>query len=116
MALVTINGVNVPTPSDFQVGIMDISKAERNANGLMIIERIATKKKLSLSYVYLTATDLKTILNAVAPVFYNVTYLDPVSNSNVTGSFYSGDRNMGMIDFLNGVPRYKDLKIELIER
>lgn len=116
MALITINGVNVPTPSDIQIGIMDISNAQRNANGLMIIERIATKKKISISYTYLSATDLSNILNAVKAVFYNVTYLDPVTNTYVTGSFYSGDRNLGMIDFQNGVPRYKDLKFDLIER
>ena len=46
MALITISGVALPTPSEFQVGYQDISKAERNANGTMIIERVAVKRKL----------------------------------------------------------------------
>jgi hypothetical protein len=116
MALINANGVDLPTPSDFQVGIMDISKAERNAAGTMIIERIATKIKLSLSWSYLSSSDLKTVLNAVAPVFYNVTYFDPQSAGYRTGSFYCGDRNLGIIDFTNAVPRYKDVKFDLIER
>lgn len=116
MALISINGVALPTPSEFQVGTMDISKAQRNANGTMIIERIATKRKLFISYAFVNATDLKQILELVAPTFYDVTYIDPQSNTQETGSFYSGDRNVGMIDYLDGVPRYKSLTFNLIER
>ena len=116
MALLTINGVDVPTPSELQVGWMDISKAERNANGLMIIERIATKRKLEVKYAYITAQDLQTVLTAVAPAFYNVTYLNGQTNSFQTGSFYCGDRNVGFIDYIDGVPRYKEFSFSLIER
>lgn len=116
MALITIGGVTIPTPTDFQIGIMDLSKAERNANGTMIIERITTKRKLELSWSYLSKTDLQTVLNAVSAVTFSVTYMDPVTNSNQTKTFYCGDRNAGMIDFINGNPRYKDVKFSLIER
>lgn len=116
MALISINGSPLPTPSDFQVGIQDISKAERNANGTMIIERIASKRKLEISYKYLTRTELSKVLNAVSPVFFSVTFMDPQTNGMRTGTFYSGDRNAGMLDFLNGIPRYKDVKFNLIER
>lgn len=116
MALVTANGVALPTPTDFQVTISDLTKNDRNAAGTMIIERIATKQKLSLSYAYLSASDLSTILNAISPVFYNVTYLDPMTNAYVTSSFCTSDRNMGMIDFVGGIPRYRDLKFDLTER
>ncbi len=106
----------MPTPTELQVDYQDISKADRNANGLMIIERIATKVKLEIKWAYVEAADLTTILNAVAPTYYNVTYLDPKSNSYKTGSFYCGDRSVGMIDYINGNPRYKDLSFDLIER
>jgi hypothetical protein len=116
MALVSISGVDLPTPTDFSVGIMDISKAERNARGTMIIERITTKRKLEISYAYLTSSELSALLQALSPVFYNVTYLDPQTGSNRTASFYCGDRSIGMLDFIGGVPRYKDVKFDLIER
>jgi hypothetical protein len=116
MAFLTVNSVVLPTPTDFQVGILDVSKAERNANGMMIIERITTKRKLQISYSFVTASDMSTILNATQPVYYDVTYFDPMTNAYRTSSFYCGDRDMGMIDFRNGVPRYKDLKFDLIER
>ena len=47
--MIKINGVAMPAPSEYSVSIMDISKAERNAAGTMIIERIATKRKIELN-------------------------------------------------------------------
>ncbi|MFJ5713111.1 DUF6711 family protein [Neobacillus sp. NPDC093127] len=116
MALISIGGVDLPTPTDLDVGIMDLSKAERNANGTMIIERIATKRKLGISYAFLTRSELSQVLGAVSPVFFSVTYLDPQTNNYRTGQFYCGDRNVGMMDFINSVPRYKDIKFDLIEK
>lgn len=116
MPLISINGVDLPTPTDYIVGIQDISKAERNANGTMIIERIATKRKLELSWSFLDSSQVSQVLHAVSPVFFNVVYVDPQNNGTKTGTFYCGDRNTGMIDFRNGIPRYKNVKFSLIER
>jgi hypothetical protein len=115
MALISISGVDLPTPTEFSVSVYDISKAERNANGNMIIERVTTKKKLSFSYTYLSAGDLSRLLKAIAPTTYDVTYIDPVDNVTRTSRFYCGDRAVGMIDYQNNVPRYKDLSFDLIE-
>ena len=116
MAFLEINGVAIPTPSEFSVGVMDISKAERNANGNLIIERINTKRKLSIKYAYLTAGNLSIVLKAVSATFFNVKYVDPVDNIQKTSSFYCGDRSVGMIDFTNNIPRYKEFGFDLIER
>lgn len=116
MSLIEIDGVALPTPTDFIVGIQDLSKSERNANGTMIMERIATKRKIDLSWSYLTRDELSQLLELVSGVFFSVTYMDPQINAMTTGTFYCGDRNIGMLDFRNGVPRYKDVKFPLIER
>lgn len=116
MALIKINGVDMPSPSGMLFGIQDISKAERNARGTMIIERIATKRKIDLEWSYLTPAQLSTLLVAVSPVFFTVTYTDPQTNSLRTGTFYSGDRNAGVMDYINGNLRYKDVKFSVIER
>ncbi len=116
MALITVAGVELPTPTGFQVGIMDISKAERNSLGKMIIERVATKRKLFLTYSFLTEYQAALILRTIAPTFYNVTYLDPQDKTMKSGSFYCGDRNITMIDYVDGVPRYQEFNFDLIER
>lgn len=116
MALITVGGVVLPTPSEYIVGLMSLSKAERNAVGTMIIERIATKRKIELGWSYLTGPQYSQILNAVDPVFFTVNYFDPKDNANKTGTFYCGDRQAPMMKFTNGVPSWKDIKFNLIER
>lgn len=115
MSLVTINGVAIATPSSYDWNIMDISNAERNAKGNIIIERINTKRKLELGWSYLTASQMSTLLQAVSNVTFSVTFVDAQTNSTMTKTMYVGDRKTGMIDFQNGVPRYKDVKFNLIE-
>ncbi len=114
--MIKINGVAIPTPSDYSVGLQDISKAERNARGTMIIERIATKRKIELVWKYLSKEDLSKVMNAVSPVFFQVEYLDPQENRRKTGSFYAGDRNAGALDYINGTIRWKNIKFSVIER
>lgn len=115
MALISINGVGLLTPSKYEVSLLDISKAERNAKGNMLIERINTKRKISISYSVLTGSDLSDLLGKLSPTSFSVTYLDPQTNAYRTSSFYCGDRNVGMIDYINGNPRYRDLSFDLIE-
>lgn len=115
--MISINSVTMPTPSTCQVGTYDIVKADRNANGLMIIERIATKRKLELSWNYISQTNLATLLTAInTSVFFSVTYPDPQLNANNTITCYCGDRTAGMITYKDGVPLWKDIKFSLIEQ
>lgn len=114
--MIKIDGITIPTPSDYQVGIMDISKAERNARGNLIIERIATKRKIEMSWKYLDKWDLSKLFNLVSPVFFKVEYIDPQDNVLKTGTFYAGDRKAGALDYRNGDIRYKDIKFNIIER
>lgn len=114
--MIKINGVVLPAPTDYQVSINDISNAERNANGTMIIERIATKRKLELAWKFLSKEDLSRLLNLVSPVFFQVEYIDPQDGGVRNGTFYAGDRSAGALDFINGNIRYKDAKFNLIER
>jgi hypothetical protein len=113
--MLQINGVTISTPSDLQVAVMDLSKAERNAEGDLIIERICTKQKLEMSWKYLSQTDCATLLTAVSGVTFTVTYPDPTTGANRTGTFYVGDRSMPVLDYQNNVIRWKDIKFNLIE-
>lgn len=114
--MIKIDGIVIPAPSDLSVGIMDLSKAERNAAGTMVIDRIATKRKLELSWKYLSKEDLSELFTAVSPVFFTVEYIDPQENKKKIGMFYAGDRKAGALDYINGTIRYKDITVNLIER
>lgn len=114
--MIKINGVIIPTPSDYTVGIMDLSKGERNAKGTIIIERIATKRKLELSWDFMKKETLKEILTLISTVFFEVEYIDPQTNSIKSGTFYVGNRKAGALDYIRGNIRYKDVSFNLIER
>lgn len=114
-ALLNIGGVDMPTPSSLGPAPEDESKAARNANGKMIIERIATKAKLSVGWKFLTAVQLATVLTATQPVNFTVVYLNPVTNSFRTATFYAGPPTMDIYDYVNGVARYVNIKVDLIE-
>lgn len=113
--MLKVNGIPIATPSDFSVGVQDLSQAERVATGDIVIDRIATKIKLTMKWNYLTATQLSTLLNAIEPVTFSVTYLDPRSNSQQSRMFYVGDRNAGMYRYNNGNPEYVDIGFNFIE-
>ena len=117
--ILKINGVNVATPSEFTVGVQDIAKAERIANGDIRIERIATKIKLEMSWNYLTTRDLSILLKSVrgsrrSPTF-PVVYWDPIEEGNVSKQFYVGDRTAGMHMIKDGKPVYVGVAFNLIE-
>jgi hypothetical protein len=114
--MIKIDGYDIPTPSEYSVGVMDITKAERNANGTMIIEKIATKRKIELNYKYLSNSDLQSLLNKISPTFFSVAYPDSLTGAIRTATFYVGDRTAGAIDYKIGVIRWKDCKFNLIER
>lgn len=114
--MIKIDGVELPTPSDYLVGIQDISKAERNARGTMIIERIATKRKIELCWKYLSKEQLSQVLGLVSPVFFTVEYIDPQENRKKSGTFYCGDRSVGALDYIKGNIRWKDIKFNIVER
>ena len=92
MALLTIGGVPQTTPKEMKVGISDIDgETTRNANGDLIRDRIGTKRKLELEFPPLTQSKISTLLNAVSPVFFSVTFQDPQSGM-ITKTMYVGDR------------------------
>lgn len=113
--MIKIGTVDMPTPSGYTLGIMDIVDAERNSQGKMFIELIATKYKIELSWNYLNQADMTKLLDALSPVSFSVTFFDAASNTNKTANFYKSDRSVPMYDYVNNVARYKDFKINLIE-
>jgi hypothetical protein len=117
LALINVRGTDLPTPSGYSVGVQDIVKFDRNANGDAIGERIAIKTKIELSWKTLTAAQVSTVLSLFqSSFFFTVIYMDPVLNANKTATFYVGDRKTPMLDFISGVPRYKDIGFNLIQK
>ena len=104
MAILKINGVAIPDPSEFSVDIMDIDdETTRNAKGDLIRNRIATKRKLNCQWPPCGNAEMSTILKAVKNVFFTVEYPDPMEGTRLTKTFYVGDRRMPMYSEVNGI-------------
>jgi hypothetical protein len=113
--MISINGTTLPSPTTYKVSIQDLSKGERNVNGLLLLERIATKRKIDLGWKMLTQAQFSTILNLVSTVFFEVEYQDPQAGRK-TGTFYAGDRSAPALFYTNGVVQYSEVTFSIIER
>ena len=106
-----------PAPQTMQVAIQDIdAKATRDAHGLLHRDRVATKRKISLSFGALTVSECAKILASVKAEFFNAEYLDPETGQNKSGTFYVGDRTAPVYSFVDSVPVWKGLSFDLIEQ
>lgn len=61
----TLAGVSIKRPSSFKIEWYKITNANRLTSGDMVADVLAKKRKFTLTYNQITATDLDTILEAV---------------------------------------------------
>lgn len=114
--MLRINGVAIATPNVFEVTISDLDgESNRNANGDLIRDRIAVKRKLSCEWPALSQIQCSTLLNQIKNVFFEVTYPDPMDGV-VTKTMYVGDRTSPVYSVVKGEVKWSGVKFNLIER
>lgn len=116
--MISINGVAIATPKTFEATVSDLDgESNRNADGELIRDRIAVKRKLNLEWGPLTQAETQTLLNAVSSVFFTVTFPDPMSGV-VTKTMYVGDRTAPayMYDEKAKEVKWQGLKMNFIEK
>ena len=112
-----VNGVAMPTPKTFNINISDLDgETNRNANGDLIRDRIATKRKIEIEYQPLDSEEVSLILKSISPVFISVEYPDPQEGKVITKVMYAGDKTIPMYSIIKGVPKWNGLKFNLIEK
>lgn len=116
--MIQINGVYVKSPNTFQPTISDLDgNTTRTANGTLVRDRIAVKRKLQMSWSALTPAELSTLLTAVSPLFFDVTYPDPQTGTRITKTFYVGDRTPAMAIYGDGSNIiWENLSMNFIEK
>ncbi|NME65841.1 hypothetical protein HF846_14690 [Clostridium cadaveris] len=114
--MLKINGVAIATPKTYEVTVQDLDgETNRNANGDMIRDRIAVKRKINLEWAPLSQSEISTLLTAVSGVFFTVTFPDPQLGM-VTKTMYVGDRTSPAYQFKNGEVKWSGLKMNFIEK
>lgn len=111
-----INGVDIATPKTFEVAVSDLDgESNRNANGELIRDRIAVKRKINIEWGPLTQAEIQTLLNAVSSVFFTVTFPDPQSGVT-TKTMYVGDRTAPALSYKNNEVLWEGLTMNFIEK
>lgn len=114
--MLKINGVAISTPSVFEVQISDLDgESNRNANGNLIRDRIAVKRKLICEWPSLNQEQCSKLLKSVKDVFFDVTYPDPELGV-VTKTMYVGDRTSPAYSYINNEIHWTGVKFNLVER
>lgn len=120
MAMMQINGTAVKSPSEMLITITDAAtRVDRNAAGLAVIDRTGRKRRLEITWAYLTNAELNTILTnaGVSGVFFTVQYYDPETGAARTGTFYAAQQTMGMQRYSGtSAVGWEDVKLDLMER
>ena len=116
--MLTINGVVIPAPDAYKVTIADLdASANRSGNGTLFRDRVAVKRTIEVSWLFLNSQDLSVLLTNMSSIFFPVTYLDPQSNSQRAGTFYVSDRNAGIaVKNKDGSYMWRDVSFSLVER
>jgi hypothetical protein len=116
--VIQINGIKVAAPDTYEVVIADLdASANRSGNGTLYRDRVAVKRTINLSWLFINSQDLSVLLNSVSSVFFPVTYLDPQSNGFKSGTFYVSDRNQGLaVRHTDGSYTWRDVSLSIVER
>jgi hypothetical protein len=119
MAMITVNGVELPDPAEYTWGLQDVSASDagRTEDAMMHKNRVGQKRKLNLTWSGLEPADVALILQAVNPEYMEVSYPDAMSNSTETRTFYVGDRSAPIHWWYGTTGRYYNrLSFNFIER
>lgn len=120
MSYLKINGYELPPPKrGVHPIVTTIVNAGRNANGAVIGQRVGRDqyKIDGLEWSWLTAEQWSEILSVLSDFVVQVSFIDPVTNTEKTIKMYCGDRTGEpyWVDE-NGRPtHYKDCKVNLID-
>lgn len=116
-----INGVDI-TPYIAYQGLqwqrsdIDGPNAGRAMDGTMYRDRVATKIRWDVTCRPLTAQEASIVLSAVMPEFVNVTYTDPITNTQVTKECYSNNIPAQFLMNIAGKQYWGGITFPIIER
>lgn len=116
--MIRINGVDIATPKSYEATVSDLDgESNRNANGELIRDRIAVKRKLNLEWGPLSQSEISTLFKAVSSVFFTVTFPDPELGMT-TKTMYVGDRTAPAYFFNKKTQeaKWSGLKMNFIEK
>ena len=110
-------GNNDVYPSTMTVSLMDVQASDsgRDVTGTMHNNVVAKKWKIELEFLVPSEAEVATLLSAVNTPTFNVTFHNPMTQTDVTKKFYVGDRNIPVYMWQQNKITYNTLSFNLIE-
>lgn len=105
MALLKIGNVELPAPTVVQLTIQDLDSEEgtgRNQSGTMFRDRVAIKRSVHCEWGPLNKDEMSTLLRAMSPISFQLTYPDPQEGALKTITAYVGNRPVPVLVPLSG--------------
>lgn len=117
MAMIYVNGIECPTPSNFKWGLIDVSdpNSGRTLDATMHKNRVAQKRQLELSWSGTDRSKTAKILQMFNPEYIDVTYPDAMSGKDETRKFYVGDRESAVAIWTVNNKRYTEVSFNIVE-
>lgn len=117
MAVLTIGGEAIPSPSELKVSIFEVGSGEaRSASGMLVSDRVAEKRRLTLRWAHLAPSQLGALLGKVGEAFFQVSYPDPKTMAVRTMTCRCGECGAGVLRMMDGAPVWTDVEMEWVER
>lgn len=95
--------------------VLQSDSAGRNANGDMVIDIVARKVKIYVTFRAMDNTEMTRVLEAIRNYVFRVEYLDPKTNTNVTVQCYPGTPEPEYYCILDNRVLYKEMSLNFIQ-
>lgn len=114
--MLKIAGITVKTPTELKVGRFNLSKSSRTASGKMVMDIIATKRRVDCVWKMLPDSEFKKILDVITAnkPFFSLQY--PDAGGQETMTCYVGDIVTSLYHTIGGVRYWSDVSIPFIEQ
>ena len=100
MAMITIDGIELPSPSKYKPPNMDLDSEDSKRTELGVLQRDRIRAevfKLELEWKGITSSQLATIKAAIRPASFEATFVTEIGY--ITKTMMAGDRNIEMVKF-----------------
>ncbi len=112
------NNTEIKTPSmlSFKPEKVWSSNTKRTASGLMVGDVIAIKETITITWNTLSPQQVAQLDAIISNAFFNVTFMDPRSNTEVTKQFYASTPTYSVYSYVNNMFKYTGTALDIIER
>lgn len=121
MAMLTVDGRAISLdPSDMTVSLQRVSASDagRDQSGVMHVNQVCLKRKISLTWAIPHEAQAHEIAVAFLPEYVTVTYYDPWDGGMDTRTFYTGDQSFPFRSYnvpVVGGTTFKTVSFDIIE-